>query len=640
MRDAPDGYSKVLKRDPVAIDTTRKSTLSLKLALVSFALVAIAPMLGQAAEDVNFLSDRDAGIRLRHHQRWGDLGFDTAAAPSRGTGTPLRIGEKTYARGLGHHADGEIVIDLSGQYSRFRARVGVQWQGGKKGSVIFRVVVDGKTEFQTGPMSDSDPARQVDVSLVGARQLRLDADDAGDGIGCDMANWIEAHLVRDPRIPLFGNCAVSFDDEAAPSRTAAAGGFALIARNTGPQVAVMETARTMTVSVQRGEQVSWTIPVKNAVTPIRIMADVRVIGGGQAQVELSLGQQRASGTIRHGEGVVLATEPVRVGAEAEIVVTTRGGDEETGVRWSNLRYALDDQVFPIPMVLPQAAETFPPPALPNPRPTIERELVEWDWRMQDGIGTAREPRTWQQAIETVLERGDRLIEHLASTGTVLGATRGTVGRGTQAALDHVQSRWSSEGRGASEWEWETLWQEVHALRRQIVFANPLADVGPLLFVKRVPSGFSHQLTQYAGRRARGGGGVFVLDAPGRSMQLAGSTRCQQAVICIRTCRGTAGACCLPSAKRAHPVGARAVRGDDCVLSPVRNVRRRFGPAATDRRALRRFFAAVPAQREDPVHLDAPRRISSLRTRAVSRAHDGRGQRRRLGSASDLVSRDA
>ena len=42
--------------------------------------------------------------------------------------------------------------------------------------------------------------------------------------------------------------------------TAAAGGFALIARKTGPQVAVMETARTMAVSVELDEQVaaSWT----------------------------------------------------------------------------------------------------------------------------------------------------------------------------------------------------------------------------------------------------------------------------------------------------------------------------------------------------------------------------------------------
>ena len=490
---------------------TRQSTMRTTLVTIVFVLLGIVPPQARATDDVDFLSDPSADIRMRHHQRWGELGFETAAASGHGTGAGLQIGEKKYARGMGHHADGEIEIDLSGRYIRFRTGVGVQWQGGNKGSVIFRVVVDGETKFQTGPMSDSDPARQVDVSLVGARKLCLKAENAGDGIGHDMANWVEAHLVRDPRIPFFGNYTVSFDGEAAPAPTAAAGGFALIARNTGPQVAVMETARTMTVSVEQGEQVRWIIPVKNVVTPMRIMADVRVIGGGQAKVELSLGGQCVTRTVRQGEGVVLETKPDSAGTKAEIVVATRGGNKETGVRWSNLRYGVDEQVFPIPMELPQSSETFPPQVLPAPRALIEQELIEWDWRMQDGIGTAHEPRTWQQAIEAVLQRGDRLIAHLASTGVSL--------KKLTAQWQEARTRHSTMSRapGANESEWEALWREVHTLRRQIALANPLADVGPLLFVKRVPSGFSHQLTQYAGRHARAGGGVFVLDAPGRSM---------------------------------------------------------------------------------------------------------------------------
>jgi hypothetical protein len=502
----------LLERKSMAIETTKQSSLYTMLMATVFVLVGSASIRGLAADDVDFLSDRDTGIQMRHHQRWGDLGFDTAAARGRGTGTPLRIGEKTYAKGMGHHANGEIVIDLNGRYSRFRTGVGVQWQGGKKGSVIFRVVVDGKNKFQTGPMSDSDPVRQVDVSLVGARELRLTADDAGDGIACDMANWVEACLVQDPRIPFFGNHAVSFDGEAAPARTAAAGGFALIARGSGPQVAVMETARTMTVSVERDEQVRWTIQVKSVVKPVRIMADVRVIGGGQAQVGLSLGPERVTRSVRHGERVVLATEPVGAGSKSEIVVVTRGGDEETGVRWGNLRYALGDQVFPIPMVLPQAAESFPLPVLPDLRPLIEQELVEWDWRMQDGIDTVQEPRTWQHAIETILQRGDRLITHLVLTGVSLEKLAAQWEAARQRHLTMARAD------GVSELEWEALWREVHALRRQIALANPLVDLGPLLFVKRVPSGFSHQLTQYAGRHARAGGGVFVLDTPGRSMR--------------------------------------------------------------------------------------------------------------------------
>ena len=230
--------------------------------LVAFALAPHLP-----AQDVDFVSDPSAGISFEHQQQWGDFGLNTAAARRGGTGSPMRIGEKTYDKGLGHHANGEIAIELRGRYTRFRTLVGVQWQGGGRGSVTFRVEVDGEVKFEAGPMSDSDPARPVDVSVAGARQLRLIARDSGDGIGCDMANWAEACLVRDARVPFFGSVAASLAGEEAPPATPPAGGFSLVARANGPQVAVMETARAFNVSVDHGEEVRVVVPVKNVVEP-------------------------------------------------------------------------------------------------------------------------------------------------------------------------------------------------------------------------------------------------------------------------------------------------------------------------------------------------------------------------------------
>ena len=107
-------------------------------------------------------------MSLTHRQDWGDFGLDTAAAPAGAAGSPMQIGEKTFAKGLGHHANGEIVIELRGQYTAFRTWIGVQSQGGKRGSVTFRIAVDGKIVFEAGPMSDSDPAKQVEVPVAGA----------------------------------------------------------------------------------------------------------------------------------------------------------------------------------------------------------------------------------------------------------------------------------------------------------------------------------------------------------------------------------------------------------------------------------------------------------------------------------------
>jgi hypothetical protein len=129
-------------------------------------------------------------------QGWGEMGVNTCAHAPGQTPLPLRIREKEYTRGLGHHAPGEIVIDLNGEYETFEAEVGVQWQNGNVGSVTFQVYVDGKKRFDSGVMRETDAPRPVRVSVKGATEMRLVVTDAGDGIICDCANWAEARLVR------------------------------------------------------------------------------------------------------------------------------------------------------------------------------------------------------------------------------------------------------------------------------------------------------------------------------------------------------------------------------------------------------------------------------------------------------------
>lgn len=488
--------------------TRRRAVLSSLLS----ALLLFAPGGRLQAESAEFLSDATAGISMRHQQQWGDFGLNTAAARPGTTGSPLRIGQQTFPKGLGHHANGEIVIGLNGQYNAFLASVGVQWQGGHKGSVIFRIAVDGKIAFESGRMSDSDPARPVQVSLANARELRLIAADGGDGIGCDMANWAEARLVRDPRVPFFGTATLLFNGRPAPAPSAAVCGFSVIARESGPQVAVMKPAGMLTVSVRRNETVRFVIPFRTSAGSTRISAEASVIRGAQGEVELSMGGKQVNRRVRQGDRIELETEPVAGGGETTITVTTRGMGEETGVRWRQLRYQQEGRSIDVPLALATPTEQFPPPVLPDPRPAIEQELIEWDWRMQDGIGTPREPRTWAEAVQSTLRSGDDLISHLAAAKVPL---QDLVGK-----WEAFRTEWQalSSVAATDESRWEDLWRRVHVLRRRIAFQNPLANVGPLVFARQVPGSFSHQLTQYYGMCARPGGGVYVLDAPGVSMQ--------------------------------------------------------------------------------------------------------------------------
>ncbi len=137
-------------------------------------------------------------------------------------------------------------------------------------------------------------------------------------------------------------------------------------------------------------------------------------------------------------------------------------------------------------------------------PAIETALIEHDWRLQDGIDTPLETRTYKEAIERMLPGIESLLADLAADGT---------------PSPELQNRFAAlKGKTAFD---ETHWKELHRLRREIVLANPLFETGPLVFAKHVPSVMSHQLTQTYGYTARPGGGLFVLDQPGRSMRLRG-----------------------------------------------------------------------------------------------------------------------
>ena len=144
---------------------------------------------------VQYITDVMARVSFAQ-QGWGELGIDTAAhAPGREP-LPLQIKDQHYTKGLGSHAPGQIMVELDGEYDAFEADIGVQWQGGNVGSVVFQVYVDGEKRFDSGVMRERDPARPICIAVAGAQELGLVATDAADGITCDVANWANARLIR------------------------------------------------------------------------------------------------------------------------------------------------------------------------------------------------------------------------------------------------------------------------------------------------------------------------------------------------------------------------------------------------------------------------------------------------------------
>ncbi|MGG1676200.1 glycosyl hydrolase family 95 catalytic domain-containing protein [Neobacillus sp. NRS-1170] len=115
-------------------------------------------------------------------------------------GNPLSLlkttGPMTFNKGIGTHAKSEITYDISNSnYKRFNSYVGIDHEtGGNGGSVVFKVLLDGVEEFNSGTMYYNTPAKFVDVDLTGKKELTLVVGDAGNGNGNDHADWADAWL--------------------------------------------------------------------------------------------------------------------------------------------------------------------------------------------------------------------------------------------------------------------------------------------------------------------------------------------------------------------------------------------------------------------------------------------------------------
>ncbi|MEI2724450.1 MAG: alpha-galactosidase [Verrucomicrobiota bacterium] len=181
--------------------------------LTRLVAVIMLVQLGWAAE---FPKVAESPVEMRKLQEWttakfgGDrpvsspqLGlvvvtnFDELCLNTR-MGQPLAIGKTEYSRGLFCHANSRLLVRLPAPGKAFSAFVGVdsnnQTRGGR-GSIVFSVSVAGKEAFRSKIMREDTPAERLSIELGGATEFLLEAGDAGDGIACDQADWVDAKIL-------------------------------------------------------------------------------------------------------------------------------------------------------------------------------------------------------------------------------------------------------------------------------------------------------------------------------------------------------------------------------------------------------------------------------------------------------------
>lgn len=142
---------------------------------------------------VDYLSDRKPDAE----QYVSYLGPTRAFRTDRSVdGHRLQLGGRTYERGLGTQSRTLLAYRLKPTDRRFQALVGVDDRAGPLGSVVFRVLVDGKSRLTTPPLSARDTPRPIDVDIAGAKLLILATEFGDRGDVRDHADWVEARIIR------------------------------------------------------------------------------------------------------------------------------------------------------------------------------------------------------------------------------------------------------------------------------------------------------------------------------------------------------------------------------------------------------------------------------------------------------------
>ena len=111
-------------------------------------------------------------------------------------GQPLRLGGQSFEHGIGTQSRTLLAYRLEPGLKRFQAEVGLDESAGTYGQVIVRVLVDGKPRYSSPPLTSKTAPQKLDIPIENARLLILDTEFGERGDVQDLADWVEARLVR------------------------------------------------------------------------------------------------------------------------------------------------------------------------------------------------------------------------------------------------------------------------------------------------------------------------------------------------------------------------------------------------------------------------------------------------------------
>jgi hypothetical protein len=155
------------------------------------------------AEDLVFLMPQSGGAVFLSDIRpdeYRSLPFLEMSWPYRAdrnvTGGQLRCCGRIYVKGIGVHSAARLSYKLDRPWTRFQSEIGIDDSTAGRGSVGFRVFVDGKLKYSSPAVRGGAPPQALSVDLAAAKQLDLVVDYGEAGDVMDRADWLNPRLVR------------------------------------------------------------------------------------------------------------------------------------------------------------------------------------------------------------------------------------------------------------------------------------------------------------------------------------------------------------------------------------------------------------------------------------------------------------
>lgn len=126
---------------------------------------------------------------------WRSVNKDSAVASTNKIKLNVDGTIKEFEKGIGAATNAEIVYNLNGNYSHFTTYLGTDKNyNDNRTSIIFKIFADGKEVYTSDVIRKDSKAEFISLDITGVKELKLVADDAGDGGIGDFTSWADTKV--------------------------------------------------------------------------------------------------------------------------------------------------------------------------------------------------------------------------------------------------------------------------------------------------------------------------------------------------------------------------------------------------------------------------------------------------------------